>query len=178
MKDDKPLRQYLGSLRSWGDRTRVYRSPEALEVDHIDHWEIRRRRVFFDEVLLVTLHETRIAGPYPWLLGALAGIAALIGLAASGTPPLRLGAFAVAAVSALSAFGILLSPVWVLTAFGRRTRARMNFRFREGKAREIYADICRSVNEAQRRADAGARFGPTDTLPLSSAEELPLPPPA
>ncbi|HYH47320.1 MAG TPA: hypothetical protein VEG34_16690, partial [Thermoanaerobaculia bacterium] len=58
----EPVRQprrYLGRAQSLSERVRTYWTAEALEVDRADNYEIRRRRVFFDEILLVTLHNTR-----------------------------------------------------------------------------------------------------------------------
>ena len=179
--NERPPRIYLGSIRSWGDRSRIYRTPESLEVDLIDHYEVRRRRVFFDEVQLVTLHETRVAGPYPWILGFMAIICLLSALPAS-MPLVRYG-FAAAGVAFLvGALVMVASPVWIITAFGKRTRARVQFRWREEKARSVYADICRATGEAQRTL--ARRVGPSleepppppPELPLSDSDVPPLPP--
>ena len=176
---ERPPRAYIGSVRSWGDRSRIYRTPEALEIDLIDHYEVRRRRVFFDEVQLVTLHETRVAGPYPWILGFLSLIWILSALPSPA--PLRYGFLAAAGVFLVSALVMIASPVWVVTAFGKRTRAQIRFRWREAKARSVYADICRATGEAQRalarRTEPSLEEPPPPTeLPLSDSDVPPLPP--
>lgn len=177
--NERPPRIYIGSVRSWGDRSRIYRTPEALEIDLIDHYEVRRRRVFFDEVQLVTLHETRAAGPYPWILGFLAFVLLLSAL--PSPPTVRIWFFALAGICGLVALLVIASPVWIISAFGKRTRAQIRFRWREAKARSIYADICRATGEAQRTL--ARRVGPSldeppppPELPLSDSDAPPLPP--
>lgn len=178
-----PPRTYLGSVRSWGDRANIYRTSEALEVDLIDHYEVRRRRVFFDEVQLVTLHETRAAGPLPWVYYLLASALILPALIiGSDSPIFRNTLLAIGAALVLTALAMALSPVWVVTAFGKRTRAQIRFRWREAKARSVYADVCRAAGEAQRTLAGRMRPSleepppPPSELPLSDSDALPLPP--
>lgn len=181
---ERPPRAYIGSTRSWGDRSRIYRTPEALEVDLIDHYEVRRRRVFFDEVQLVTLHETRVAGPLPWAYGLLASALILPALIiGSDSPSLRITLLAIAAALILAALAMALAPVWIITAFGKRTRAQIQFRWREAMARSVYADICRATSEAQRtlarRVEPSLEEPPPPPpreLPLSDSDVPPLPP--
>lgn len=146
----RPPRRLLGKAHTWTERVRVFWTDEALEVDQADNYEIRRRRVFFDEILLVTLHSVR-GGVLPWVLMLCAVPLGLFALALLGDEAevgeMFLGFAIVFAVLALI---VGLLPVWVVTAFGRRTRARMAFRMREGKARAVYAEICRAAGEAQR----------------------------
>ncbi len=170
---ERPPRVYIGSIRSWGDRSRIYRTPEALEIDLLDHYEVRRRRVFFDEVQLVTLHETRAAGPYPWILGFLALFSLLF--AALPLPPFaRTFLFVVAGVCVLGAIVMIASPVWIVTTFGKRSRAQIRFRFVEGKARSIYADICRAASEAQRELARRMEPAVLEEPPPPPEPELPL----
>src|SRR5688572_33510825 len=49
-------RKLLARTNSIATRQRVYRVPDGLEVDWMDTFEVRRRRVLFDEVLLITYH--------------------------------------------------------------------------------------------------------------------------
>ncbi|MFP5288317.1 MAG: hypothetical protein ACLGI9_21455, partial [Thermoanaerobaculia bacterium] len=66
-------RRYLGRAHSLTERVRTYWTDEALEVDRVDNFVIRRRRVFFDEILLVTLHPTRgvLSAALPFALALL-----------------------------------------------------------------------------------------------------------
>ena len=167
-------RRYLGRAQSLGERVRTYWTDEALEVDRIDNYEIRRRRVFFDEILLVTLHNTHgfLISILPFFLGLLFAVMAL---AARDEPTASMVFWIVAAFFAAFAVGAALTPVWVVTVYGKRTRARMHFRLRQAKAREVYADICRAAADAQRALAARlAGEAPEPPLPLSESE---LPPP-
>jgi hypothetical protein len=144
-----PSRRLLGTAYALADRARVYWTDEALEVDRIDNYEIRRRRVFFDEVLLVTLHSRRggMAAAVPVLMAVLFGLLTLVSNTEPTSRRVFLAATALFAAWAAAAFFI---PVWVVTVFGKRTRARMNFRMKQARAREVYAEICRATSDAQR----------------------------
>src|SRR5262249_31203720 len=52
-------RVFLGRDSTWAERIRVYRTDEALEVVYVSSFQLTMRRVFFDEVQLVTLHRSR-----------------------------------------------------------------------------------------------------------------------
>ena len=173
-------RRYLGRALSLGERVRTYWTDEALEVDRIDNYEIRRRRVFFDEILLVTLHATRgfLISILPLFLALLFAVMALV---AREEPAASMAFWVGAALFAAFAVGAALTPVWVVTVYGKRTRARMHFRLRQARARAVYAEICRAAADAQRAlaarlaGEAGeASEPPLPPLPLSESE---LPPP-
>lgn len=172
-------RRYLGRAQSLSERVRTYWTDEALEVDRADHYEIRRRRVFFDEILLVTLHEARgyLLSLLPLLM---AGLFAVIALAAGDDPDASRVFWMVAAACVAFAVGAALAPVWVVTVYGKRTRARMCFRMRQAKAREVYAEISRAAADAQRalalRLAAEVPEPPQPPFPLSDSERPPLPP--
>ena len=172
-------RRYLGRAQSLAERVRTYWTDEALEVDQVDNYEIRRRRVFFDEILLVTLHTTRgfLLSILPLFLGLLFSAMAL---AASDEPAASTVFWIGAATLIAFAVGAALVPIWVVTVYGKRTRARMHFRLRQAKARAVYADICRAAADAQnalarRLASETPPEPPLPPLPLSDSE--PPPPP-
>jgi len=172
-------RRYLGRAQSLSERVRTYWTEEALEVDRVDNYEIRRRRVFFDEILLVTLHTTRgfLVAILPFFLGLLF---AAMALATKDEPDASLVFWIGAALFVAFALGAALAPVWVVTVYGKRTRARMHFRMRQSKARQVYAEICRAASDAQRALalrltnDIPEPPPPPPPLPLSDSE---LPPP-
>lgn len=169
-----PLRRLLGTAHTLSERVRVYWTGEALEVDRLDYYEIRRRRVFFDEVLLVTLHSGRTAIPIvlPLLMTILFGLLALV----SNSEPLVRRLLLDVAVLFVAWTLAALAPVWIVTVYGKRTRARMHFRMRQAKARQVYAEICRAASEAQRAlalrlaAEAPLPELPQPSLPLSDSE--------
>ncbi|MEA2560988.1 MAG: hypothetical protein QOH06_2492 [Acidobacteriota bacterium] len=156
-------RRYLGRAQTLSERVRTYWTDEALEVDRADNYEIRRRRVFFDEILLVTLHSTRgvLVSILPLFLALFFVIMAL---ALRDEPDASRVFWLLAAFFVASAVGAALAPVWVVTVYGKRTRARMHFRMRQRKAREVYAEIAQAAADAQR------------ALALRLAAEIPKPP--
>jgi hypothetical protein len=150
-----PARRLLGTAASTGERVRVYDTPGALEIETIDYFQVQRRRLFFDEVGLVTLHSRRgLPAEAVLLLLVAFGFGAFGAALGTPEPQSRLIAFGLAAVCALAGLGAAVAPVWTVTVFGKRTRARMRFRFRGGKAREVYAQVCRAAAEAQARPSA------------------------
>ncbi|HET8647498.1 MAG TPA: hypothetical protein VFO85_18515, partial [Vicinamibacteria bacterium] len=73
-----PHRVLVGTWTDFGTWQRVYETDEAIEVDESAGFAGTRRRVFYDEVLLVTFHSA-----IGWSVAALAAIVAgLIALAA------------------------------------------------------------------------------------------------
>jgi hypothetical protein len=170
MTASPPRRHYVGSFLGWTERLRVFRTDDALEVDSSDRFEIRRRRVFFDEVLLATLHRQLGGGPYPWTFASLALLAGLLSFAFASEPvALRITLGIAAGLAALAIAGFVL-PAWIVTIYGKRARAKVRFRLREGKARAFYEDVCRSAAAAQRA------LAERQSPPIVEATEVPLPP--
>lgn len=166
-------RSYLGNAHNLAERVRVYWTARGLEVDSSEGYEIRRTRVFFDEILLVTLH-SQLGGSLSWLSLGLAALSGLLAILTVSEPVAsRVLMWTALGLAVLGAM-LFAMPQWVVTVFGRRTRARLKFRLRERKARDVFARICQAVDEAQRnlRADVPppgpATYPPP--LPLSDSE--------
>ena len=49
-------RERLGRRAGFSHREYVYRASDSFEIDEIEGYEVTRKRVFFDDVLLVTHH--------------------------------------------------------------------------------------------------------------------------
>ncbi len=144
-------RERLGSRSGLEVREYVYRTRDCFEVDYIEGYEVIRKRVFYEDVVLVTRH-----GFVPWgravTCGVLGGIDLLLALALlSGFRALSLF---------LLAFGVLLLGLAIacfavggetVTIQGKRTQARMNFVLRPRRAREVYRRACRLARERQER---------------------------
>lgn len=168
-------RKYLGTAHNLAERVRVYWTDEGLEVDSSEGYEIRRTRVSFDEVLLVTLH-SQLGGVLSWLILGLAGLVGLVGMVLyRSEPSASRGSMVVALGLALIGAVLFVIPQWVVTVFGRRTRARLKIRLRERKARDLFASICQAVDEAQRQLRATEPLRQTELpeappLPLSDSE--------
>ena len=134
-------------------RDSVYHTPEGLEIDASEQHEVVRRRVFFDDVQLVTLHSDYGAG-YLVATGVVSGFFGFLGILMLMISP---DAWPVALV--FFAFGsptffmflvrVLFGRVTV-TVFGRRSKAVLRFSgARRKRAREIYGQICAMVRRAQ-----------------------------
>ena len=160
-------RHYLGKASGVALRQRVYRTREYLEVDEIDGYDVVRKRVFFDDVLLVTYH--RFLG-WSYVVGVsiLLALFTLISVAI-GASDRRTGLI-VFAVSALPFLVLLLLRlilrVDAVTVFGKRSKAQVQFAFRKARAREVYVQLCRAVREQQERLARGLqRAQPARVVP-------------
>ena len=164
-------RELLGRAGNIATRERVYRVEGALEVDEIDHYEVRRSRVFFDDVVLVTLHRYRgvavllITGAAAVLLGAASLAVGMTNAVAGWTM------FAIMGGPFLIAFLFrLFFPFTEINVYSRRTQARLRY-FRTQHAQRIFEDILSDVRQAQLRTEpAGESLDqPTTAEPPSAA---------
>jgi len=174
-----PVRRLVGTDNGIAERIRIYQTAEALEIDQLEYSNIRRRRVFFDEVGLVTLH-SKLGVPVEAVFWGV--VALFVGISAAAAATSRSWAtfllFALGSVLALGRLVILLMPQWTVTVFGKRTRARIRFR-RRGTAHRVYDELCRTVAAVQ--DDAARRYAaqrpqppPLPPMPPSSpVEEIP-----
>ena len=148
-----PRRILLGTRVNLASRQRVYRIPDGLEVDDIEHYEIACRRVFFDEVLFVTQHR-QLGWGFLLVTGALAtgfGCFSLVAGFASGVE-VGLVAFALTSLPLLVLFALRLAfGVDVVTIFGQRQMAQIHFWLRKRRAREVFAQICALVRDRQEK---------------------------
>ena len=139
-------RRRLGSWNNAGSRGRVYLTDDAIEVDEADGWNIDRRRVFLDDIVLITLHRSRSWFGF-WTMMCMALSILLIG--AGVGPTLPGGTVAVIAIFAgisspfLLIALLFLRPFAVVTVVGRRTRTRLTWWFRHGRAAASYHELCR-----------------------------------
>lgn len=163
----------LGRDYDLGSYRKVYRLPDALEVDENSFIRIERTRVYFDDVLAVTYH--RYYGAlFLFFTGLFA--AAFLLLATAIDEEAGTVAFLLMASPFLTAFVVRLAfRVDVVSVFGRRTLARMKFSFRKRRAREIYDDLVRRIRAVQERLAAQAP--PPAPAPAADLPAPPLPPP-
>lgn len=141
----------LGRSTDVAGRQRVYEAREGLEVDDLGWLGGRRRRILYDEVLLVTHH--RQTG---WLAAALLFVLALAVLAAAvlfAVGGMKGTAWAVGLGGALPLLAVavlrLVLKLSVVTAFGKRSQARAEFWLRPERARQVFQRICARAREAQ-----------------------------
>ncbi|HWW62885.1 MAG TPA: hypothetical protein VN181_16040 [Thermoanaerobaculia bacterium] len=142
-------REKLGNTAGAFTRQAIFRTDDAIEVDDLEWVEIRRTRVFFDDVLLVTYHK-EIGILFPVAMGVIAGFWGLIALAiATSSVEVSLIFFGLAALFAIPMILRLLLKLDVITVYGRRSKARLQFGYRKGRARRLYDEICEQVRIAQ-----------------------------
>jgi hypothetical protein len=145
-------RVHLGTYQRTGIRRHIYRTADALEIEETEDYEIRRWRLFYDEILLVTYHRA-IRWSYLWasvvLLALGFGLGGLL-YASAG-----LGTAAVSAMiwgPALLAIGLLTGVRHdIVTVFGKRTRAQIEFFVRKARARETFILVCALARDHQAR---------------------------
>ena len=147
---------------------------DGIDLDQSVNYEVVRRRVFFDDVQLVTLHRERgmvfllLTGAWGLLWSAIALF--IMGVNTDAWPAAlvfgSLGAPAVIAFLLRLALGRE-----VVTVFGRRSKAALRFSaFRKQRARDVYEEVCAAVRGAQSRVSRAG--SPTPPLPPG----VPLPP--
>lgn len=167
----------LGGRRGLLSVTRVYQTPQALQVDEIEGYDVTRRAVLLDEVVLVTYH--RVFG-WPLLLGLAvlltlsAFVSALVAIGSARAGLLTLALTGLPCVT-LAALRVALR-LDVVTVYGVRSRASMQFWFAKRRAREVFLLVCRVARERQqRRGRPPAGTGRTEAQAAPQTRPAPLP---
>ena len=145
-------REKLGRRVAFSHREYVYATRDCFEIDEVEGYDVTRKRVFYDDVVLVTRH--RIV---PWALIVLCSLLTLFGGLTAFS--LRGAATGVAGFTAFVLTLALLTLTVLLVALGgdavtvqgKRTQARMDFVLRRGRAIEVYRRACRLARERQQR---------------------------
>jgi hypothetical protein len=149
-------RKLLGRNATFASRETIWQTDDGFEVETNIHYEISKRRVLFDDVLLVTIHRT--STPVYLAFTALFGLF-FIGLGAMvlSLPrdawPAAIPFFVIGAPSLVAFFLRLIYGLDVVTIFGRRSKAAIRFAMRKQRAREIYGQVCAAVRAAQRTGE-------------------------
>lgn len=170
----------LGRSASWVSREVVYRSPLGFEIEASEHYEITRRRVYYEDIQLVTLHRewgvlylvlTGVFG-----LAFIALVAFILSLSKDAWPAaIMMGIFGLPFVLAFLTRAIF--GVDVITIFGRRSKARLRYLFFKSQAREMYDHICDTVRfEHARIAEKIAESQPPPRIERTTEEAPPAPP--
>jgi hypothetical protein len=164
-------RKKLGRNVTAMTRETIFETADAIEVESREGYEITRKRVLFEEVLLVTIHRA-VGLPYVislGLLGAIFGAVALIGF----HEPVVFITFGLLALPFLTACVVrLILKLDIVSVFGRRSKAVMRFALGRRRAREVYGRICSRTSEVQRSmAQAPAAPAPLEQPPLPPAWE-------
>ena len=168
--NDNGKRQRIGRNNDFATRQVIYRTPLGIEVDELDHFEVNRKRVFYDDVLLVTYHRQQTWG-FIVLMAFVVLLFGSLAVVAKDVAPLAMTLAFVAALALIFGANRLLFQVDVVSVFGRRSKASIRFPYRKSRARQVYNEICTNVAAAQRRLarDIAANEPPEER----AAEELP-----
>ncbi|MEA2238069.1 MAG: hypothetical protein QOC81_2793 [Thermoanaerobaculia bacterium] len=163
-------RKLLGRNVRMMSRESVYETADAIEVESREGYEVTRKRVLYEEVLLVTIHRA-VGVPFvvsTALAAALFGSIALILLSLKlESGAITFGVFALPFL--LACIFRLVMKVDSVTVFGKRSKAVMRFTVRKRRAREVYGRICARAVEVQRA------MVPREPEPIA-VDEPPLPP--
>ena len=169
-----PSRKRIGRWNDIATRQIVYQSEEGLEVDEIDHFEIVRKRVYFDDVLLATMHsQVGMAFVITMAVFFLLLLAIAAAFQSAHEPDIASGFVAASAPFLLALLIRLLLRQEVITVYGRRSKAAMKFTFRKTFAYETFNEICSLVTLAQERIAAEQR---NLEQPPELPSEIPMPP--
>jgi hypothetical protein len=135
-------RVYLGRMLGFLMRQRVYSISNGLEIDDLDIFNILRRRVFFDDVLMITRH--RFYGKAFIAMMATCAIFFFViaAVAMLGSPESAV-VFGLMGIAFLAPLAIrLFYGVDAITIYGRRTKARIDFHIQKAKCDEVYKQLC------------------------------------
>jgi hypothetical protein len=168
-------RERIGRWNDLATRQIVFQTDDAIEVDEIDHFEIVRKRVYFDDVLLVTIHR-QIGTGFVVTMGVFAAIFFVIAWICQLTNSPE-AAMILAGIGLPFLLGLivrLLLKQDVITIYGRRSKAAMKYTFRKTYARDKFDEICGLVQRAQARV--AAELPPPEPPVAAVEDEIPRPP--
>ncbi len=167
-------RTLIGKRNGASSRQRIYRTADAIEIEEVEGYDVSRRRVFYDDIVLVTYHQ--FLG-WPFLLGMSLLLIPCTLFTIAGFEVSRQAGLVVFLLSVLPCLVAivlrLVLRVDAVTVYGKRTRAQIPFWFGKEKARQLYQQIGRLAREHQerlaRQAAATAPRPPLPPAPVRSA---------
>lgn len=149
-------RKLVGKSRSLTGSEVVYETPEGFEIHRTDHYKVDELRVFYDDVMLVTIHR-EMGLPFVIFTGLISfffvAFAIFFLLVDDETWPAAVMMFIMGAPFIVLFLLRVIVRMDVITIFGRRSKARMRFLFRKQRARMVYGQVCAAVRQAQRRRE-------------------------
>jgi hypothetical protein len=151
-------RSPLGANRGLFSNVRVYRTADAIEFDTLEGYDVVRRSVLLDEVLLVTYHR---AFGWPLFVGSALAVPVLgliSAVIAIDEPRVAAGFFAVCGLPLVVVAALRLAlRLDVVTVYGVRSKVSLSFWFRKRRARDVFSLVCRLARERQRQRPAPRR---------------------
>lgn len=143
-------RARLGGRRGLLLRETVWRTAAGLEVDEAEAGWLTRRRIAWEDVVLVTCHRRHRALVLLALGGSMLLSALVAALARHWGPLLALGLLLPLLLLEL-ALG-----VHVVTVFGRGVRARLEFEYRPARAQGVMRELWSAARQRQAALVTGA----------------------
>ena len=144
-------REKLGRRVAFSHREYVFATRDSFEIDEVDGYDVTRKRVFYDDVVLVTRH--RIV---PWALIVLCSLLTLLAGLVAFSLQRELGRGFGFTLFVLTLTLLILTVLLVaiggdaVTVQGKRTQCRMDFVLRRGRAIEVYRRACRLARKGVR----------------------------
>jgi hypothetical protein len=142
-------RKLLGRNVGVMSREAVYETADAIESEAHEGYDVTRKRVLFEEVLLVTIHR-EIGLAYVITMAVAAIIFAGVAVLGRKEPAIAITFGILALPFFISFFMRVILQLDYVSVFGRRSKAAMRFSFRKRRAREVYGRICSRALEVQR----------------------------
>ena len=173
----------LGRNNQWGSKQKVYISTDCLEIQESEgasllmrSGNVLRKRLYFEDVLLVTYHRTYgffFLGLFGGLFLLFSGAGAVIYFITSEPLP-ALMSILLYGVPCLIVFILrMIFQKDIITVYGKRTKAELSFDFRKARAREVFNQICELVRHKQEALAARIQ---AETLSSMPVEVFPQPP--
>jgi len=147
-----PAKTLIGTDNGLASRGRVYETDDAIVAETTDQYELSRKSVLFEDVLLITYHR-EIGWPFVVVQSVVIFFVLLVaGVTYAANGPSKVVAIiaAFAAPSLIALTVRLIFKVDVISIFGRRSRAAIRFSFRKKRAREVYGRLCYRTRQKQR----------------------------
>jgi hypothetical protein len=173
-----PRRTLLARRSGLSSVERVYRTRDAIEVEELEGYDVTRRRVLFDEVMLVTRHK-EVGWGFVLAMMALLTFTGFMTLVVGVVDPksgVLTGLFFVLPFVVLVALRLILR-VDIITVQGPRSRARIPFWFQKERANEVFRLVARLAREHQQRRARAQEKTAVSPEPGPPSGTPPPPPP-
>jgi len=164
-------RKLLGRNAGVMLRETVYETADAIECEAREGYEVTRKRVLFEEVLLVTIHR-EVGTLYVITMAAAAVIFAGVALLGRREPAVAIPFGILALPFLIGCVVRLVLKLDYVCVFGRRSKAVMRFSFRKRRAREVYGRICSRTLEVQRTMVERETEPAAEAVPPSTPEDF------
>jgi hypothetical protein len=151
-------RTALGRGTGFGFRTYTFLTADAVEMDEVDGFNVVRSRVLLDDVLVVMVHKRPPYGRVLAMLFLLLFVVLGIALLREGGRILVMLVPVLLLLLLLVVASLFLGVTYV-DVLGRRSRARMAWSWRAGKAREAFELVLARAKERQ----GGERASPLES---------------